>query len=302
MKAFISHSSADAALARRVATALRRGRLEVWLDSHDISVGSLLRDELQTEIKNSDAVVLLWSEAASRSRWVSAEVFTAFHLGRFIIACEVDATPPPYFLANTVRIDLRRNEAEQLKALRRAVREAPRAANELQPFPAVQAPELRKRILKVAAGQAGVMSLFGEGRLADARKAQARVDKEMKVLEERWPLDATVLNLAGYQRKNAYRLNYSAEIDAGRPPADPLLERAERFFFDTLFADPTDYSALNGLGSVLIYGREYNAAEFFIRRAIHYAERDGVQYAEAEHDLALARRLKRGRRRSGRAS
>ena len=114
----------------------------------------------------------------------------------------------------------------------------------------------------------------------------------MRALEKRWPLDATVLNLAGYHRKNEYRLKYGAEIDARRPPADPLLECAERFFFDTLFVNPTDYSALNGLGSILVYEREYNAAEFFILRAIHYAERDGIAYGDAEQDLALTRWLK----------
>jgi hypothetical protein len=296
VRAFISHSSADAALAKRVATSLRRGRLEAWLDSRDISVGSLLRDELQTEIKRSDAVVLLWSEAASRSRWVAAEIFTAFHLGRFIIACEVDATPPPYFLANTVRVDLRRDEAERLKTLRRAVREAPRAANGLQPFPAVQAPKLLQAITAVNAGQHLEMQLLVEGRTKEARQAHARVDKSMRELERSWPLDATVLNLAGYHRKNEYMLNHLAEIDAGRPPEDPLLERAERFFFDTLFVNPTDYSALNGLGSVLIFGREYDAAEFFIRRAIHYAELEGITYDDALQDLAQARRLKREQR------
>ena len=50
--------------------------------------------------------------------------------------------------------------------------------------------------------------------------------------------------------------------------------------------------ALNGLGSILVYERDLNAAEFFIRRAIHYAEKDGADYAEAKHDLALVLRYK----------
>ncbi|MCA1632259.1 MAG: hypothetical protein LC802_00735 [Acidobacteria bacterium] len=77
-------------------------------------------------------------------------------------------------------------------------------------------------------------------------------------------------------------------IQGGRAPHDRLLERAERFFFDTLFVNPSDYSALNGLGSILLFERELDAAEFFIRRAIACAKQEGVVYHEALHDLQMA--------------
>ena len=292
MDAFISHSSADSETARRVEQSLRRSRLKVWLDSSKIRVGSLLRDELQSQIEASRVVVLLWSKAAARSRWVAAELLTAFHTGRFIVTCSLDAAAPPAFLENDVRVDLRRDEQEQLKTLRRAVREAPDSPNELQPVMSSQGPELLEYTTKIAYAQLNEMMLAGERKLDDALKLHALVDKLMRPVEKMWKLDAMVLNLAGYHRKNEYTLKHWDAIQAGRPPKDRLLERAERFFFETLFVEPTNYSALNGLGSILVYERDLNAAEFFIRRAIHYAEKDGADYAEAKHDLALVLRYK----------
>ena len=80
-RVFVSHSSADAAAAKRVREALEAARFDVWLDSSDIRLGVLLRNELHEAIAKSRAVTLLWSEPASKSRWVAAEILTAFHHG-----------------------------------------------------------------------------------------------------------------------------------------------------------------------------------------------------------------------------
>jgi hypothetical protein len=102
-----------------------------------------------------------------------------------------------------------------------------------------------------------------------------------------------IFNLAGYHLKNAYMLKHWAAIQAARSPQrDALLDRAERNFYTSLFANPYDASALNGLGSVLIFQREYAAAELFITRAIAHA---GGDYPQARSDLeyvqkALAQR------------
>ena len=58
----------------------------------------------------------------------------------------------------------------------------------------------------------------------------------------------------------------------------------ERRFFETLASDPTDPSALNGLGNVLFLNRDLNAAEFSHRAAIAAA---GGSYPAGEHDLEL---------------
>jgi len=71
---------------------------------------------------------------------------------------------------------------------------------------------------------------------------------------------------------------------------DPLievLERAERCFYDSLFANPLDHSALNGLGNILFFERDLDAAEFFIRRALYLAKQSGADYPQAEADVRL---------------
>ena len=101
------------------------------------------------------------------------------------------------------------------------------------------------------------------------------------------------LNVAGYHRKNAYMLKYWDQIQAGSaPPQDSLLREAEQFFFKALFVNPYDFTAINGLGSILILERELDAAEFFIKRSIELSQEKGVTYAEALHDLRLVQDLK----------
>ena len=107
-----------------------------------------------------------------------------------------------------------------------------------------------------------------------------------------WPLEPMIVNLAGYDLKNAYMVKHWDAIQAGRAPDDPLLAQAERRFFDTLAIDPTDPSALNGLGSILMFRRDLDAAEFFILAAIAQADRRNMDYPEAKHDLALVRQFK----------
>jgi hypothetical protein len=292
MDAFISHSSRDASVASQVERVLERNGLSAWLDRSEIRPGRLLRTELQEAIHKSRVVVLLWSKAAAKSRWVAAETLTAFHLNRFIIVCARDKTRPPYFLENTIYLNLQPRRTEWSRLLPRAVRSAPGAANEIPARLGARTPELDDAIRRLAQAQLAVTDRLGRNDLEGAKRSQRVVDREMKRAEKRWPLEAMILNLAGYHRKNAYMLYHWPAILAGRPPKDRLLERAERRFFESLFVDPYDYSALNGLGSILFYEREFDAAEFFIRRALLLAEKSGVDYPAATHDLQLVQSVK----------
>jgi len=291
MDAFISHSSSDTKLAARIERTLEDNGLKVWLDRSEIRLGRLLRNELQTAIRGSRVIILLWSAAAAKSRWVAAEVLTAFHSNRFVIACASDKTALPYFLQSTIYLNLQSRKTGRVDELRRAIREAPDAANDLLPRMGSPTPQLVETIRQLAEGQLAVTDRTGND-LAAAKKYQAVAAREMRAAEKKWRMEAMILNLAGYHRKNAYMLKHWSAIMAGRPPKDPLLDRAERYFYESLFVDPNDHSALNGLGSILFYERELDAAEFFIRRAFLLAETAGVNYPAAQHDLQLVQTFK----------
>lgn len=121
-------------------------------------------------------------------------------------------------------------------------------------------------------------------------------DKIIKKTERVWRWDPIMLSLAGYHRKNAYMLKHWGAIQGGRPPNDSILLKAERVFFKILFVNPTDYTALDGLGSVLSLQRELEAAEFFFKQAIEYAKRNQIVYTQAIQNLEMVRRLRKAAR------
>jgi TIR domain len=288
MDAFISHSSEDASIAQNVHKILFEDGLRSWLDFSNLSFGFLLRDELIAAIRGSRVLVLLWSKAASKSQWVASELLTAFHMGHFVIPVTLDKTRLPQFLQNTVYLDIGRLGSEPLANLPRAVREAPDAANKFSPIMANHTLEQSLAAITIGLTQRKELALMPGD---DARETHAEVDGMIRDALKKWKYDALILAESGYHLKNAYLLKHWAAYQAGRPPQDQLLARAETRFFETLFVNPEDPSALNGLGSILMLQREPYAAEFFILRALEMTRRKGQPYPEAEHDLALVRRF-----------
>lgn len=284
---FISHSSATAAAAARIERAFVTAGFDAWLDNSDLGLGVQLRPELNEAIKNSRVMVLVWSAPASRSRWVSAEILTAFHMDRFILPCVTDDTPLPQFFGHPVYLDLRTAGDDALARLVRAAETAPDSANPVPPVVASPSDDLLRACDRLANGQDKVNDALGKRRLAAAARAQQALDAPMADAEARWGFDLTVLNLGGYHRKNAYMVKYWDQIQAGRPPKDPLLLEAERRFFEAALVDPKDLAAINGLASVLVFELELDIATFFNDRALALAAKAGVTYDAAEHDKAL---------------
>jgi len=291
--AFISHSSVNRTSAVRLEEALEADGLSVWLDDSEIRLGVLLGEELQSSIRNARVLLLLWSKAAAESRWVATEWLTAFHVRRFIVPCSLDGAPLPQCLQTSVYLRIKRITAGIVEDLARAIRESPKGPNELAPAMSAQGPELSAALSKIMAGQDAIQEMLGKGSLAKAREQQGQLDPVVEKALSAWPLDPVLVNLAGYHLKNAYMLMYWDAIQAGRGPRDPLLEQSERRFFETLALDPTDPSALNGLGNILFFRRDLDAAEFFHIAALAAAKRQGIAYPAAEHDLELVRQFKR---------
>lgn len=293
MDVFISHASKDSALAVRIESHLEENGLKVWLDHSEIHLGVLLRKELETAIKDSRVLILLWSKAAAKSRWVKAEVLTAFHRNKFILAIVRDSAPLPYFLQNTIYLNPRSRDSGWMKRLCRAVRESPDKANDLLPMMSSQNAELQQTIQRIEEGQREVTDRLGNQDLVGAKQKQQQMDGVMVAALKAWSQEPMALNLAGYHHKNAYMVKHWAALQAGRPPSDRLIERAERFFFEALFVTPNDFNALNGLGSLLFLERDIESAEFFIRRAIALAKKNGNDYPAAKQDLAMILSFKR---------
>jgi TIR domain len=290
---FISHSSANLEDAKQVEAALKAGGFDGWLDDSDIRVGVLLGKELLKAIDVSRAVVLIWSEAAKNSAWVTTEILAAFHLNRFILPYTLDATEFPQFLSKSIHRDLTKNRDGVLAKLPQDVKGPPRSRNEFPGVTAYQPPELEKTIRELNDAQMTVLGRVGANDLVDAERQQQELDVKMRAAELRWKVDPMILSLAGYHKKNAYMIKHWQEYCAGRFPKDPLLEEGRSRFFETLLINPIDCSALNGLGNILLFQGELDAAEFFVISAINCAKKDGADYWQAEHDLELIRsRLK----------
>jgi len=230
MDAFISHASKDATVAARIEELLEEDGIKVWLDQSEIRLGVSLRKELQTAIQNSRVLILLWSKAAPKSRWVAAEVATAFHVDRFIVACVLDGKQLPYFLQNTIYLNLQPSKKDWVDRLRRAVREPPEAANEVPTLMSSQSRELQRTIERIVRGQREVTDRLGNRDLQGAKQKQRLVDGITWEAAKAWRLEPMVLNLSGYHHKSAYMLKRWAAIQAGRPPKIACSRRPRAFF------------------------------------------------------------------------
>ena len=86
---FISHSSQDKSIARRLAGDLTKKEIKVWLDEHKILAGAPIQDEIEKGVKESDFIILLMSKNSFNSNWVKLEVQVAknkeFHQQKIVI-------------------------------------------------------------------------------------------------------------------------------------------------------------------------------------------------------------------------
>ncbi len=73
MNVFISYAQADEETAKKVADGLKRQGLHVW-DDRQILPGSLWTEEISRALRRSDAMVVLVTPHAARSRAVRSEI------------------------------------------------------------------------------------------------------------------------------------------------------------------------------------------------------------------------------------
>jgi hypothetical protein len=130
---FICHASEDKKKASEVHDALKRARLEPWLDQDALRGGDRWDELIGATIEKVDYFVVLNSKAlAAKSReasYVNKEIKRALQaddlrlVGRFIVPATIDETPLLEPLARFHAVDLRRPEgmSELVRAIKRQV-------------------------------------------------------------------------------------------------------------------------------------------------------------------------------------
>lgn len=89
---FISYSSKQKSIADGVCHYLEENGFKCWMAPRDIPVGSEYGDLIEEAIKACKVVVLVFSEAASLSKWVKGEINVAFAEDKPILPFRVDET------------------------------------------------------------------------------------------------------------------------------------------------------------------------------------------------------------------
>ena len=82
-KVFLSYAREDASAAKQLAECIGRAGHQVWWD-HQIEGGSRFSTEIDRELKNCDAVVVIWTKASIESPWVQDEAAEGRDAGRLV--------------------------------------------------------------------------------------------------------------------------------------------------------------------------------------------------------------------------
>lgn len=106
MQVFISYSREDEPAARRVAKSLESSGFQVWWDAH-LPAHRSYSDEIERNLKDSKAVVVLWSKGAAQSQWVRSEANFARTAGKLVQA-GLDGSMPPMPFDQIQCADLRK--------------------------------------------------------------------------------------------------------------------------------------------------------------------------------------------------
>jgi adenylate cyclase len=103
-KVFLSYAREDVETAKPLAECIGRAGHEVWWD-RQIQGGSRFASEIDRELKDAEAVVVLWTKAALDSAWVQDEAAEGRDSGRLVPA-SLDGSRPPLGFRQFHTVDL----------------------------------------------------------------------------------------------------------------------------------------------------------------------------------------------------
>lgn len=133
MKVFISHSQEDEALARRIANVLKKAGLDVW-DDREIFPGDNWAEKIARALNESNAMVVLLTAEALKSRWVQHDISFALGENRYkkrlipVIVGSPEKSKGDYYpwilnRLKTIKLDAHENDEEDLEQIASALLE-----------------------------------------------------------------------------------------------------------------------------------------------------------------------------------
>jgi len=119
---FVSHRSADIAVAERLAEDIRAAGHDVWLDAWNINLGDSIVERMNEGLTSASHVLLCWSSAGNLAPWFSREWLSA--LARQLNGHHIRLLPvllpgstPPALLADIKYADLAADYDQALNAI-----------------------------------------------------------------------------------------------------------------------------------------------------------------------------------------
>lgn len=120
MKIFISHSSRDKWIAKRIAKDLEELSIDTFLDEKDLEAGDDLDEIVDIHLQSCDELLIILSPSSVNSAWVLVEVGGAKALGKRIvpILLHLGANDIPSPIGKKLALDINNIEQfyEQVKA------------------------------------------------------------------------------------------------------------------------------------------------------------------------------------------
>ena len=119
---FISHATADAAVATELREHLRNAGHEAQVDTQDLGLGDDLVEFMNDGIANAHVVIILFSQHTPEAKWQNAEIHAAIatqvtNNGARCIVVRLDDTPIPPLLGSKVYGRLEASNRTSLKTL-----------------------------------------------------------------------------------------------------------------------------------------------------------------------------------------
>jgi hypothetical protein len=84
-KIFLSYARDDYPFAHQLLAALRKVKVEGWMDTADVAAGGAIGGDVRSAIKHSSAMIVLVSRRSLESNWVNFEIGAGLALRKPII-------------------------------------------------------------------------------------------------------------------------------------------------------------------------------------------------------------------------